>query len=405
MLSIVFAGTVAALALGKGHGGGQKGGGEKQGGRRTAQRQQQPQREMQRPQQQRVQHEQRQQPQRTQREQRQPPQWEQSRRQDVVRNEQRRVDPRLTAGNGTFGQRPIRSDRGPAIGQGNRDTRGQRPIIDNSQATGRQRQDRLNNASPNNYGYERSNEVHDRNAQRKMWKNEERSFRSDRNYNASNAGNYQNGPYYADNGYNYQYPEHRRVGALRFLIASTLGINAGYNYNYYPQYQPAYYDDRYYSANYYGYSQYHTYGPAPYFADYRSYGYGYDSQYADDPGYQDNSYSGISFSLNFGNMQYGDYGLRSSSRYVAAGYDEGYYAGLNARNAGYGDRYYSDPYDNEEANYVPYMNSMSQNRHCLSDGYGLGYDDALYEQPGSEQYLSGNVDLITIFVSGGLRIG
>ena len=422
---IIGGGTV--LGQGKGHGADNKGGGEKHGGQSAGpqrqngpppgqqQRQQQPRPQAQR-EQQPHQQQQRQQAQQQQRQQRRneiPPvqqqpqqQRQQARRPDVVRTEQRRPDLRQLPDTRVFEQRQNRIEQ---RSQPNGEARQQQRGNGNSQAPGQQRQFPLNNAWPNNYGNQRSSEVHDRNAERKAWKNEEKSLRNDRRGIGSYAPMYQVYPYNGSYQSVYQYPEHRRISVLRTLIASVLGSNTGYNDNYYSQYQPAYYGDPYYPANYSGnyyngYPQYQSFAAAPYYADYQPYGYGYDPQYAYDPYYADNYSYNQQPSYYTNSASGGGFLRRLFSRLLALGYDQGYNDGLSARRAGYGDRYYSDPYAYEDTNYVPYSNSLGENRRCLSDGYQLGYDDALYNQPGSDRYYqNGNVDLISILIGDGLQ--
>ncbi len=440
-LLIVILGSGAAFAQGKGHGNNKGGGENRGGGQREQQRQndqpkaqqernerpQQFERQQQRNerpqqierqqkrnerpqqierQQQRYERPQIQQPQRQeqryerpqiQREaQRVPPGWQkqkQEQRQQGGRNEQSRQEVR---------QIPDWPRYEPQ--QNNREARKQRRNEDNGQWQDRQRQAPLSNAWPRNYGQFRSNEVHIRNAERKAWKNEEKALRYNLRRNRSYDYGYQTDPYYQDNGYFYQYPQHVRANVLRNLIASVLGSNSGDSNNYFSQAQPVYYGDPYYPVNYgnnyyNAYPQYQSYAATPYYYSYQPYGSAYDSQYYGDPYYSDNYYNDVSFS-NYSNAAYGGgFVQQLFSKLLALGYDRGYNEGLNARRAGYGDRYYSDPYAYGDSNYVSYSNSLGENRRCLSDGYELGYNDALYNQRGSDPYQNDtNVDLVSLLI-------
>lgn len=236
----------------------------------------------------------------------------------------------------------------------------------------------------------------------------DRSYSGVYPYYGTTSNAYQPVPYYWADQNAYQYPQHRRTSVLRYLIASVLGSNIGYNDNYYSQYQPAYYGGSYYSVNYNGnyydaYPQYQSYAAAPYYANYQPYGYGYGPQYGYDPYYADyNSYNQQP-SYYTSSVQGGGFLQRLFSRLITLGYNEGYNDGLTARRAGYGDRYYADPYAYGDTSYVTYSNSLGENRRCLSDGYELGYDDALYNQPGSVRYQNGNVDLVSVIIGNGLQ--
>jgi hypothetical protein len=102
---------------------------------------------------------------------------------------------------------------------------------------------------------------------------------------------------------------------------------------------------------------------------------------------------------------------------LAYGYDQGYRDGLLAREAGYDDYsyyedpyvYYEDPYADEYYEetvettysfYEPYNSySVYENRRCLSEGYELGYQDALYGTGEYDPYeAAANIDLVSVYV-------
>lgn len=414
-LLIVILGSGAAFAQGKGHDKG-GGGGEKHGGgapqiqKQEKQEKHQEQRQQQRYERPQIQRE----------AQRVPSGWQkqeqkQEKHQQAWRVEQQRQpEVRQIPYNGGFQQMPKINDK--AIKQ---------------QAKQQAKQERAwqkqvpgSNAWPNNYGYQRSNEVQAQKAERKAWKEawkqEEKALRSSAGNNRLYVYQYQVQPVYRDNSYVYQYPQHARASALRTLIASVLGSNTGYNDYYYSQAQPVYYGNPYYTANYgtanyggnyyNGYPQYQSYAAAPYYANYQPYGYSYDTQYNGDPYYADNYYYDQQPSYYTSSNSGGGFMQQLFSKLLALGYGQGYNEGLNARRAGYGDRYYSDPYAYGDTNYVSYSNTLGENRRCMSDGYELGYNDALYNQRGSDSYQNidpyqnnGNVDLVSLLIGSVLQ--
>ena len=307
-------------------------------------------------------------------------------------------------------------------------------------------------AWPNNYGYERSTQVHERNDLRRASRNDARVAQWFTNRYAD----------VSDRRWNRQAIENQelwRENMLRNVVVNTLVTNPGYGYYnnyyptnaYYPVYSPVYYDP-YYSPFYTSYAPayydsfydpfydpfYTAYSPAyydPYYSSYYpaySFGMPYDPAYYSTYYYNDYPvpyyYGGPTFSISFtsglgGNAFYSDpyyYGLpydvvanpyygdiyprRSYSELVAYGYDQGYRDGLAARRAGYGTRHYYDPYTYDQTVYSdvaydPYSYSLGENRRCLSKGYELGYMDALYGGRRYDPYNNGNVDLVSAFVS------
>jgi hypothetical protein len=94
------------------------------------------------------------------------------------------------------------------------------------------------------------------------------------------------------------------------------------------------------------------------------------------------------------------------SQVLAQGYLQGSLAGQTARQSGYGSRYYDDPYDAPVNGYVPYSYSIDENRQLLSEGYNLGFRDALSGRRNQYQPQSvGNADLVSLLLSNVLRLG
>jgi hypothetical protein len=283
-----------------------------------------------------------------------------------------------------------------------------------------------NHAWPNNYGYQRSTEVHARNADRQAMRNQESFWReqarvSGRSFDGHNFRR------------DYQQRTQWRDNTLRNVISNVLvgnsdnyyytpqydtyNYNYGYNYGYGSQYDPYYYNN---GGYWNGYTQYQSYYATPYSLGYQMFGYQpYDYSYSDYSYYSDgypyySDYYANDFPLVYVSNSYGSYGTyrrggflsQLFSQLLAVGYDNGYQQGLYARSNGYGDRYYDDPYVYQDTSYEPYSYSVSENRRCLSEGYQLGYQDALY---GNRQYdpyaRGGNTNLVSLLIGGVLNRG
>lgn len=189
------------------------------------------------------------------------------------------------------------------------------------------------------------------------------------------------------------------------------------NYYYTPQYDPYYYgsayDQAYYSYdNYdpgynYGYfaPQYdYSYSP-DYFGGYPSYSYesfgGYPSDYDYDPYVDAGDFPLAYFTSSVGSV----YVSQVYSDLLAYGYDEGYNDGLYAREHRRSRDYYDDPFIVEDTVYDPYSYSLGANRRCLSQGYKLGYSDALQGNDEYDpNYDDNNVDLVSMVIGGELQV-
>jgi len=288
---------------------------------------------------------------------------------------------------------------------------------------------RDNRAWPNNRGYERSTEVHLRNAERKALKEQARL-----------QGRYFDDRY--DRVVRVYQPrrDDRRDNILRSVVYSVIANNYpgsysscsaepryrydtygypaynGYNYNGYPAYSG--YDYNGYSPSYYGgYPANGGYSTTTYYDFYDPYGsyydpydYSYSSYDQGYPGYS--SYgSGLPFLSGSGT---GGFLGRLLTELIAYGYNQGYGEALRARSAGYQTRYFSDPYDPyvyvdesqgfQDIGYDPYS-CVGENRRYLSEGYELGYRDALNGQTDYDPYYdNGNVDLVSALISTALSI-
>ena len=264
------------------------------------------------------------------------------------------------------------------------------------------------NAWPNNYGYQRSNEAHARNAERKALKDRART--SDRYYDSRDYRQY---------GYNYDQRDASRDSILRSVISRVLASDSG-AYNYVPQYdgynygipyQPVYYGGGYYDQ----YPQYQSYsGTSPYYYDSQPYGYAYSQNYGDP--YYSNGYTSNPGIFNLSNsFSGGGFIGRLFSKLLALGYNQGYNDAQYARSNGYGDQYYQDPYvyqdsygyqddSYQNAGYDRYS-CLAENRRYMSEGYELGYRDALNSRNQYDGYNnSGSGDLVSLLLGNILRI-
>jgi hypothetical protein len=189
---------------------------------------------------------------------------------------------------------------------------------------------------------------------------------------------YDSYPYYVDSYYAYDYGRSWKQELLRAVISAFFGGGLDNFYDTRPVY--AYYDP--YPYNYS--SSYPTYGQ--YYYD-QPYSFGYAVPYGySTPVYYDDTYSNYGYDpVYFGGLPYADvvdiysnnYSGELIRRAIAAGYYQGLLEGRSARNLGWGDQYYYDPYAYQESIYDPYSVSIGENRRYFSEGYELGYRDAL----------------------------
>jgi len=218
-----------------------------------------------------------------------------------------------------------------------------------------------------NYGQYRSNQVHIRNERRKALRN----------------NRYWDDYYYDDR--RYRRPDRRRV-----VLGNILGNVWGNRYdNYRPVYRSRAYEPVYYSS-------------PPSYVERRYYdeSYGYTSYYENDT-YNDQLASPL-----FGDSSVGQFVSRLLGGLLASGYDQGFAAGEYARTNGYADRSYYNPYDPyvynnvsfDDVGYNPYSCFGERNLY-LSEGYELGYQDAMRDQAQNASYYDrGNNDVASLLV-------
>ena len=285
---------------------------------------------------------------------------------------------------------------------------------------------------PRNYGQQRRAEVHQRNAERRAWRNRgslaysspnrfwrestyaptfrprtfyesylyERPYRSANFYQEYDTG-YSTKIYGDDSfdvGYsepNYVYEEYDRPGTadiFRSVIFAVLGGGMGSS-NDDAYYNSAYSQDPYWSTMP-SYVSYNRGGHYP-----AGYSYATDPYYYDPYFYDDPHYAEVLPIQYFASDQPGGGLFRQLfTHLLAIGYDQGFQDGIAAREIEERKRVFYDPYAYENAAYDPYSVSLGDNRRCLSQGYELGYEDALNNINEYDQFPDGGVGLVSVLI-------
>lgn len=233
--------------------------------------------------------------------------------------------------------------------------------------------------------------------------------------------------YYADpNGYSYdqnqQYPYSNngtssKTNILRAIIGSILGGFGGQANGYDNGYQDnGYYDANVYNSGYANGPVRHTqpsyyvgaYSPrytgySPVYTQYAGYG---QPQYDNYSSYDGGLLNSIPLAGLFGQRGgAGGYVTQILRQVLTQGYLEGLLAGRNARQNGSGNQYYNDPYVGADGNYDPYSYTIGENRRVLSEGYGLGFEDALSGRSQYDQRSAGKLNLVNLLLSNVFQIG
>jgi hypothetical protein len=192
-------------------------------------------------------------------------------------------------------------------------------------------------------------------------------------------------PYYGyDNGYGFDWKS--------ILVRTLIGFVLGNENNDYYGLQP--------------YDPYYGYAPAVYDSGYGYGGY-YPASYAEtvyvQPYYD---YSGYQAPLvNYLPMQdlfgpsYGGYSSDTLREVLAQGYEQGYQAGWYARENQLRNDYLDRDYVINDDYIDPYSYSIGENRRCFTEGYNIGYQDALNGRHDYISQYSGNTDLVSLLLS------
>ena len=204
-------------------------------------------------------------------------------------------------------------------------------------------------------------------------------------------------PYaYNNSGYSNSYPQYQTYYTGPYTFGYQPYGYQPYNYSYSNSpYGYGSYDDYSYLNSQYGYQSYDDYSNSPY----GNGGYPYYSNYSN------------SFPLAYATNSYGGGGFLSRlfSQLLAVGYDNGYQQGQYAVSNGYNDQYYYDPYGYQDTGYNgydQYSYSMGENRRYLSEGYQLGYQDAMNRNNQYDPYSSGSrLDLVSLLIGNVLDRG
>jgi hypothetical protein len=211
-------------------------------------------------------------------------------------------------------------------------------------------------------------------------------------------------PYYYDgydNGLDWKSLLFRTVISAFF----SNGDNIGYA-DPFPQYG-SYYNDGYngYIPEYSYQAPYYTFGYPPTYSYYEPAAY---------YGYDQFSYNEVPYDyISDGSLPYNDMveiysgGLAGEliQRALVTGYYQGLLEGQQARNRGWGDEYYYDPYVYEQAVYDPYSSSMGNCRRYMSEGYELGYRDAPAGRDDFDLYDGGgDIDLVSMLIGSALSL-
>jgi hypothetical protein len=163
--------------------------------------------------------------------------------------------------------------------------------------------------------------------------------------------------------------------------------------------------------DYYGlepYDPYYGYAPAVYSDNgYGPYGGYYSPNYTTtvyaQPYYD---YSGYQAPLvNYLPMQdllgpsYGGYASDTLRQVLAQGYEQGYQAGWYAHENQLRNDYLGNNYVINDDYIDPYSYTIGENRRCFTEGYNIGYQDAIYGRQDYISRYSGNTDLVSLLLS------
>lgn len=195
---------------------------------------------------------------------------------------------------------------------------------------------------------------------------------------------YYGDPYYDGSRYYYDRGDWKEQ-LLRVVLASFFG---GSDYGYYDRYP------NYYRTGYIPYRQ-----PSQYYVISEPwYGGYYDDPYT--PAYYSPDYYGTPYYTS----GYDNDILRQA---VAAGYYQGLQDGMYARQRGWDDSNYYDPYAYDGRYYDTYSTSIAERRRCMSDGYELGYRDAMMDRDAAYYYDDAPVavDLVSLALGDVMRLG
>ena len=211
-------------------------------------------------------------------------------------------------------------------------------------------------------------------------------------YYSGNWNNYYRGNY-GQPYYDYEY-DRASVGEIfRSVIFAVLsgGASSVVDDQYY--YDSGYVEDHYWSTP----PSYTLYDSGAYYP--AGYSYATDPFYYDPYFYEDPYYAEVLPIQYFvGDQPGGGLFRQLFTHLLAIGYEQGYQDGVAAREIAEVDRVLYDPYAYDNVSYDPYSVSLGDNRRCLSQGYELGYQDAVNEIAGYDRFQDGGVDLVSVLI-------
>ncbi len=236
-----------------------------------------------------------------------------------------------------------------------------------------------------------------------------------------NDGYYENDGYYGNDGYYEDDYGYDQGGSWKSILLQTIlgavfgGQMGGFDQGGQGQFGGGGYQNTSYlpyrqtGPQYYGqqpiYSTY-VYGD-PNAGYYEQDPYGYDQYGYDQPRSTNSLYSGIApilMSVIGGNS--GSFLNDLVTQTLASGYNQGMMDGEYAQQQGWDEGSYYDPYAYDDGVYDGSSVSLAERRQLLSQGYELGYQDAMNERnSGYNRNASQNFDLTTLLLDNVLRIG
>jgi hypothetical protein len=210
--------------------------------------------------------------------------------------------------------------------------------------------------------------------------------------------NYDDSYYYEADGDDY-YSGGFDWKEMLFRSVITAFFSNGDNVGYFDSYpQQVYYDDDGYTPVH-SYYPYHTFGYEPSFTYYEPAAY---------YGYDEYAHSGLPYEYSsFSSLPYGDMNSLYSGtvageliqRALVTGYYQGMLEGEAAREYGWGEDEYYDPYLYEQAIYDPYSTSIGNCRRYFSEGYEMGYLDAINNSDELAIADDGDIDLVSLLLT------
>jgi hypothetical protein len=96
---------------------------------------------------------------------------------------------------------------------------------------------------------------------------------------------------------------------------------------------------------------------------------------------------------------YGGYSSVTYREVLTQGYEQGFQAGWYARENQLQNQWYESGYTLNSDYVDPYAYSIGENRRCFSEGYSLGYQDALAGRQDYYSNYSGDTDLVSLLLS------